>query len=475
MRATQWDLLADEAVGVAGAVPVLVARAHDPADVPEDAADLREHALAFDRVRLDQLEFFVSQLARLVDDLGRDPDLADVVEQRRELCVAALRARDAELVADIGYERDDVAAVLARVRVVRLDDVAEEEGGAAVRVAELERVVDARLPLAREVGEQRDQRQDGDERRRVIFGADGGQQRNRRQREIDGPDPDHEAEQAERRHVAADPVAQRRTAEVEYELGGDRRGVERERPEVAGKRIVRRAGTLIVSGLTLAAMALAFSAAPASAGLGLACPNPTGTSFMPWSDYANYAFLPDGGFEAGGSGWSLSGARVVSGNEPFYIHSAVDRRSLTLPEGASATSPAMCISLLSSKMRFIAGGESGAKVRVQIIYRGLLSSVLGILDGGTYSASGGWKPSPEIGMLGGLLPLLTSGVQFRFTAVGGDVALDDVYPGPDEILVGLHSPLTKPNPAPSNQRPAISGPTIEEGNGIDRGGPRRGL
>jgi hypothetical protein len=193
---------------------------------------------------------------------------------------------------------------------------------------------------------------------------------------------------------------------------------------------VRRARRLAATGLTLGAMALAFGAAPASAGLGLACPSPTGTPFVPWSDYANYAFMPDGGFEAGGSGWSLSGARVVSGNEPFYIHSSADRRSLTLPEGASATSPAMCISLLSSKMRFVAGGESGAKVRVQIIYRGLLSSVLGIFDGGTYSAGGGWKPSPEVGMLGGVLPLLTSGVQFRFTAVGGDVALDDVYLDP---------------------------------------------
>ena len=33
-------------------------------------------------------------------------------------------------------------------------------------------------------------------------------------------------------------------------------------------------------------------------------------------------------------------------------------------------------------------------------------------------------------MLGGLLPLLTSGVQLRFTAVGGDVARDDVYLDP---------------------------------------------
>jgi hypothetical protein len=59
----------------------------------------------------------------------------------------------------------------------------------------------------------------------------------------------------------------------------------------------------------------------------------------------------------------------------------VDQLSLSLPAGASATSPPMCISLLSSKMRFLTRGSSGCKVKVQIIYRGLLSSVLGILDG----------------------------------------------------------------------------------------------
>jgi hypothetical protein len=175
---------------------------------------------------------------------------------------------------------------------------------------------------------------------------------------------------------------------------------------------------------------MAFGAAPASAGLGLACPSPTGKPFAPWSDYANYAFSPDGGFEGGASGWSLSGARVAPGNESFYVHSTSDRYSLSLPEGASAVSPPMCISLLSGKMRFVTRGESGAKVKVQIIYRGLLSSVVGILDGGTYSVGGNWKPSPEVGMLGGVLPLLTASVQFRFTATSGDALLDDVYLDP---------------------------------------------
>jgi hypothetical protein len=194
---------------------------------------------------------------------------------------------------------------------------------------------------------------------------------------------------------------------------------------------VRLARAALALGLIGSAIAMAAGAAPASAGLGLACPSATSTPFATWKDYANYAFAPDGGFESGGSGWSLSGgARGTSGNESYFVHSSRDRASLSLPKGASATSPGMCISLLSSKMRFLVRGDSGSSVQVQVIYRGLLSSVLGIFDGGTISAGGSWKPSPAIGMLGGTLPLLTASVSFRFTAVGGAAGIDDVYLDP---------------------------------------------
>jgi hypothetical protein len=200
---------------------------------------------------------------------------------------------------------------------------------------------------------------------------------------------------------------------------------------VARSSVALRARAAIVLGIVGVLVALAAGVAPASAGLGLTCPSPTSTPFAGWSDYANYAFVPDGGFEGGASGWTLSGgARTTSGNESFYIHSKSDKASLSLPAGASATSPPMCISLLSSKMRFVVRGDSGSAVKVQVIYRGLLSSVLGVFDGGTISVGGSWKPSPQIGMLGGTLPLLTASVSFRFTAVGGAAAIDDVYLDP---------------------------------------------
>lgn len=194
--------------------------------------------------------------------------------------------------------------------------------------------------------------------------------------------------------------------------------------------LVRRVGTTLALALVTGIAALAGTAAPASAGLGLACPDPTTKPFTAWSDYANYAFVPNGGFESAANGWSVYGGNVASGNESFYVHSKSDLYSLQLQSGGSATSPAMCISLLSGKMRFVAKGATGTKVKVQIIYRGLLSSVLGILDGGTYSVGSGWTPSPQVGMLGGTLPLLTASVSFRFTAVNGSASIDDVYLDP---------------------------------------------
>jgi hypothetical protein len=199
---------------------------------------------------------------------------------------------------------------------------------------------------------------------------------------------------------------------------------------VAINRYVRRLAAAFTLGLATLPVILSLGASSAGAGLGIACPDPTTQPFRAWSDYAQYAQVPDGGFEAGASGWTLAGgAKVVPGNEPFYIRNAGDRWSLSMPAGSTATSPPMCISLLSSKMRFVAGGSKGS-VKVQVVYRGLLSSVLGAFDGGTVASNGTWAPSPEISMLGGVLPLLTKSVQFRFVATTGSTRIDDVYLDP---------------------------------------------
>lgn len=196
--------------------------------------------------------------------------------------------------------------------------------------------------------------------------------------------------------------------------------------------------------LTLAAglAALSVTAAPARAGLGVACPDPASQVFKPWGDYAYYGYAPNGGFESGTTGWSLSGgAKLAAGNESFFVHGAGERYSLSLPSGSSATSPPMCVSLLNGKMRFFAAnaGSSTSRLRVQVLYRGgvggllgSLGSLLGLADVGYVSAGSAWQPSEAVGMLGGTLPLLTQSVQFRFTPAdsSGSWKIDDVYLDP---------------------------------------------
>jgi hypothetical protein len=185
----------------------------------------------------------------------------------------------------------------------------------------------------------------------------------------------------------------------------------------------------------LAALGAVFVTTPASAGLGIACPNPTVQTFQHWGDVSFYSFLPDGGFETGGAGWKLAGgATVVSGNETFAVHGVRDSHSLVLPSGSSGTTPPMCIGLLSSHMRFFVrnSGNTSSRLRIQVIYNGGLGAVLGILDVGSVAAGSSWEPSPSVLMLGGLLPLLTQSVQFRFLPADstGKWQIDDVYVDP---------------------------------------------
>lgn len=194
--------------------------------------------------------------------------------------------------------------------------------------------------------------------------------------------------------------------------------------------------------LSTSLVALGATAAPANAGLGVSCPNPTSQAFKPWGDSAYYSYVPNGGFESGSAGWALSGgAKVVAGNEPFFVHGAGERYSLSLPAGSSATSPPLCISLFSSKMRFFTAnaGSPSSRLRVQVIYNGgtsgllsIVTTILGLSDFGYVSAGGTWQPSPAVGMLSGTLPLLTQSVQFRFTPADryGNWMIDDVYLDP---------------------------------------------
>jgi len=67
-----------------------VTRAHDLSHFAQQAADLSEHRLADDRVRLHQRPLCVVERAGLVDDRRWNLDFADVVKQRSEFCALAV-------------------------------------------------------------------------------------------------------------------------------------------------------------------------------------------------------------------------------------------------------------------------------------------------------------------------------------------------------------------------------------------------
>jgi streptogramin lyase len=175
----------------------------------------------------------------------------------------------------------------------------------------------------------------------------------------------------------------------------------------------------------------ASTAPPASAALGVLCSGATTHAFAPWGDSTSYWFVTNGGLENGATGWTLTGgAAVVGGNESFSVHGTSDSHSLSLPAGSTATAPAMCVGALSTTMRFFAANTANptAKLEVHAIYHGGLGQVLGVADYGTVQG-GAWHPSKQVILLGGLLPLLTQSVQFRFSPVGNAAGwrIDDAY------------------------------------------------
>lgn len=194
------------------------------------------------------------------------------------------------------------------------------------------------------------------------------------------------------------------------------------------------AGAKLAAVTAISVAALLLSAGSASA----ACPYSGAEQvFGAWGDRHSYVLAPDGGFEAGGQGWALSGgASVVAGNESYYLNDLADSRSLSLPPGSSAVSPPICMSLDTPMFRMLArnGGDSGSRLRVEATYR-----LLGLVRTKTVSsvaAGASWAPTQQMStvltlstIIGTLIP---SAIQIRITPLDnrGAWQVDDLYIDP---------------------------------------------
>ena len=176
-------------------------------------------------------------------------------------------------------------------------------------------------------------------------------------------------------------------------------------------------------------------AIPAVAG---ACTLPaTGSAvFSSFGDSAHYSLAPNGSFEAGTSGWSLTGASVVSGNESFFLNSPIDSHSLSFGATGSAVSPPVCVGITTPTFRFIARRTSGswAQMNVNLLWTDA-SGAAHTTTAGSVNGTTGWSASSVMN-LGSTLPLWQPGstlpvrIQFLPAQYGGNWTIDDVYIDP---------------------------------------------
>ncbi|MFZ1997529.1 MAG: hypothetical protein WAU75_25650 [Solirubrobacteraceae bacterium] len=185
-----------------------------------------------------------------------------------------------------------------------------------------------------------------------------------------------------------------------------------------------------IAALTCAAVFVSSGAAFAAQ-----CPNqPAKQKFSKWGDSSNYFLVPGGSFEGTPAqvGWTLSGATLQAGNEPWHIDGATDDQSLMLGGGASATSPALCVDSTMPSLRFFARQtEPGSDLRIQGVVqtpRGAISVTLADLPDGSLPS---WTPV-QITVATYKIPkgLSIAGAMRFVVPSSGSWQVDDVYLDP---------------------------------------------
>ena len=192
------------------------------------------------------------------------------------------------------------------------------------------------------------------------------------------------------------------------------------------------------------AAALAAAAPAANAGLISGIGNlvvPTcGAASQPFAQFGDdnsYYAVPNNGLENGATGWSMgSGASVGFGNEPWFA-GGWGSHSLVLAPGATAYSPAACISLLDPHIRAFARSNSADDaLRIQVVFYGLTGNLLGVLNVADQQADGfsAWQPTGDVSSLLAA-PIATTSFRVRFTSLAarGTWQVDDLFVDPWSI------------------------------------------
>ena len=185
-----------------------------------------------------------------------------------------------------------------------------------------------------------------------------------------------------------------------------------------------------IAALTCAALFVSCGAA-----LAAQCPTQSGKQkFSRWGDGSSYFLVAGGSFEGTPAqvGWTLSGATLTPGNEPFFLDGPGDDQSLLIEGGGSATSPLFCVDSTMPSLRFFVRQTApGSDLKVQGVVptpRGPMAVTVADLPDGAVSS---WTPVqinvqtnriPKGWSVSAALRLLSNG--------SGSWQIDDVYVDP---------------------------------------------
>jgi hypothetical protein len=204
-------------------------------------------------------------------------------------------------------------------------------------------------------------------------------------------------------------------------------------PSRGGRRLALALAALWL----LAAPAAQAQAAPASSPVHCAGQSFTQT-FRPWNDRGSYTLSPGADMEGELAGWTLAGgAEPVAGNEPFKVGGPLDGRSLSLPEGSSATSAPICVGQNYPFFRMFArnAGSAQSILAVDALYLNPGGHVMRSAPVGQLRGSSAWAPTRRVSLAIGRTGAARgaeAAVAFRFTPLGSGGAwqIDDVYVDP---------------------------------------------
>jgi hypothetical protein len=204
-------------------------------------------------------------------------------------------------------------------------------------------------------------------------------------------------------------------------------------------QIARPAWLVLAIGAAIAAAAVTPSVAQAAD-----CGSRTLTQpFSRFGDSNQYFLAPGASFESGTSGWSLSNAAVVTGNNSYFLRSSADTKSLRIT--GSATSPRFCITRDDPLVRFAAkstkiAGSTGnySSLHVTAVIRNSSGSVMSYYLGSLAAPSNSnWFVSSQLSWgqafdawLFEATGTATIELEFKVQGQGGTWNVDDVFVDP---------------------------------------------